>query len=116
MGEDRDILLLKSIAKEIVEHIWMTEFYNDAEDYILYEDAERRVPRSEDEIKQINAELTRLKNDVVDEVVEDFITSNLGSVEDIVESYEELREICHGKFSENRRAMWDVIKPELPPE
>lgn len=115
MSEDRDILLLKSVAKEIIEHVWKTEFYNDAEDYISYEDGERKeVLRSEEEIEQINSELSRLKNDLVDEIVEDFINNGINSMEDIAKSYDKVREICYKRFEEYRRQLWDVIRPEFP--
>lgn len=115
MSEDRDILLLKSVAKEIIEHVWKTEFYNDAEDYILYQDPQRkRVPRPEEEIEQINSELSMLKDDLIDEIVEDFIADGINSMEDITKSYEKVREICYKRFGEYRRQLWNVIKPEFP--
>ena len=115
MSEDRDTLLLRSVAKEIIEHIWKTEFYNDAEDYILYEDGERKeVLRPEEEIEQINSELSRLKNDLIDEIVEDFINNGINSMEDIAKSYDKVRDICYNRFEEYRRQLWDVIRPEFP--
>jgi hypothetical protein len=115
MSEDPDILLLKSVAKEIIEHVWKTEFYNDAENYILYKDPRRkRRPRSEDEIRQIDSELSRLKNDLVDEIAEEFNSNGINSMEDITESYEKVSEICYKKFEEHRRRLWDVIKPGFP--
>ena len=117
MSEDRDILLLKSVATTMIEHIWKTEFYNDAEDRILYRRAERRkVSRPEEEIETIHSELSILKNDLVDEIVEDFKTNGINSMEDITASYEKVREICHNRFAEYRRHFWDVIGPEFPSE
>lgn len=93
MSEDPDILLLKSVAKEIIEHIWKTEFYNDAENYILYKDSRRKkIPRPEDEIRQIDSELSRLKNDLVDEIVEEFNLNGINSMEDITKSYGKVAE------------------------
>jgi hypothetical protein len=114
VSEDRDILLLQSVAKEIIENIWKTEFYNDAEDYILYRDAKRKkVARSEEEIEQINSELSRLKNDLIDEIVEDFVSNGINSMEDITKSYEKVREICYNRFGVYRRHLWDVVKPRF---
>jgi len=115
MSEDPDILLLKSVAKEIIAHIWKTEFYNDAENYILYEDSRlKKKPRSEDEIRWIDSELSRLKNDLVDEIAEEFNANGINSMEDITKSYGKVREICYKKFEEHRRRFWDVIKPGFP--
>lgn len=115
MSEDPDILLLKSVAKEIIAHVWKTEFYNDAENYILYEDSRlKKKPRSEDEIRWIDSELSRLKNDLVDEIAEEFNANGINSMEDITKSYGKVREICYKKFEEHRRRFWDVIKPEFP--
>lgn len=115
LSEDRDIRLLKSVAKEIVEHIWKNEFYNDAEEDILHQDVDgKKVPRSEEEIEQITSELGRLKNDLIDEIVEDFINESINSMEDIVDSFEKIRKICYGRFGDYRRRLWDVVKPGFP--
>jgi hypothetical protein len=114
VSEDRDILLLKSVATEIIENIWKTEFYNDAEDYVLYRDAEgKKVPRSEEEIEQINSELSRFKNDLIDEIVEDLGSNGINSMEDIRNSFEKVREICYRQFGTYRRHLWDVVKPRF---
>jgi len=112
MSHDRDTLLLKSVAKDMIEHIWKTEFYNDAEDYILYRDPKtRETHRRDDEIDEINLELNRLKDDLIDEIVEDLITNKISSMEDIAKSYEKVREICHSRFGDYRRKLWNVVKP-----
>jgi vacuolar-type H+-ATPase subunit I/STV1 len=114
MSEDRDILLVKSVAKDIIEHIWKTEFYNDAEDYILYRDSKtKKNPRPEKEIEEIDSELSRLKNDLIDEIVEDLTGSGINSMEDITKSFEKVKEICYKRFGKYRRQLWDVTKSEL---
>ena len=114
MSEDRDILLVKSVAKDIIEHIWKTEFYNDAEDYVLYRDSKtKKDPRPEKEIEEINSELSRLKDDLIDEIVEDLTGNGINSMEDITRSFEKVKEICYNCFGKYRRQLWDVVKPEL---
>lgn len=111
MSEDRDILLLESVAKDIIELIWKTEFYNDAEDYILYSDGKRKKhSRTEDEIEQINSELSGLKNDLIEEIVEDLTANGINSMEQITKSHEKVREICYEHFGEYRRHFWNVVK------
>lgn len=112
-----DALLLKGIAADLIEPIWRGEFYNDVEDSILYHDPEiRSNPRSEDEIDTIEAELSRLKNDLIDEIVEDLVEKGISTIDDIRGSYKEVQEICHKRFGEYRRRFWNVVEPELPPE
>jgi hypothetical protein len=114
MSEDRDILLVKSVAKDIIEHIWTTEFYNDAEDYVLYRDPKiKKDPRPEKEIEEIISELSRLKDDLVDEIVEDLTGNGINSMEDITGSFEKVKDICYNRFGKYRRQLWDVVKPEL---
>lgn len=117
MSQADDTLLLKGIAADLIEPIWKAEFYNDAEDYIIYEDPDQKKNhRSENEIEQISSELFRLRNDLIDEIVEDLIAANITKIEDVMRSHTRVRKICHKGFAKYRRRLWNVIKPELPAE
>jgi len=115
VSESDDTLLLKAAAAELIEQIWKAEFYNDVENYIMYKDPKKKKnPRPEREIEQILSELDRLKNDLIDEIVEEMHEKNIIKFEDIIQSYEAVRKICHECFANYRRRLWDVVKPELP--
>ena len=114
---NHDTLLLKGIAADLIEPIWQSEFYNDVEDHILYRDPEdKKNPRSEEEIGKIESELNRLKNDLIDEIVEDLLEKNISTIEDIRRSYKDVQKICHERFGNYRRRLWNVVKPELSSE
>lgn len=117
MSESGDTLLLRGIAADLIEPIWHAEFYNDVEDYIVYQDGENKTKlRSEDEIEQIKSELNRLKDDLIDEIVEDLLEKKISKIEDITRSYKDVQKICHQRFGDYRRRLWNVVKPELPAE
>ena len=114
---ENDTLLLKGIAADLIEPIWRGEFYNDVENSILYHDPEiRSNPRSFQEIDMIESELSRLKNDLIDEIVEDLVEKGISTLEDVRRSYKEVQEICLERFGAYRRRLWNVVKPELPVE
>jgi len=117
MSEGRDTLLLKGVVGDLIERLWKTQFYNDVEDYILYIDPQTKsTPRSEEEIKQIHSELNRVKEDVVDEIIEDLKANGITKIEDIIREHSKIRNICHERFSQYRRRFWDVIKPGFSAE
>lgn len=117
MNTDRETLLLKAIISIILEPIWKSEFYNDAEDHILYNDPEiKKNPRSESEINQMISELNRIKNDLLDEIVDDFQEKGIVTIEDIAQNEKRVQEICHTRFSRYRRDLWDVVGSEFPPK
>lgn len=114
MSDDRELLLLKGVATDIIEPIWKSEFYNDAEDYIIYKDPENKSnPKSEEEIEQIHSELNRIKEDLVDTIVEDLIEKNIKTIEDIRRDFSIVRDVCYKRFAEFRRRFWDVIRPRF---
>jgi len=116
VSESEDTLLLRGMVADLIEPIWRTEFYNDVEGAITYKDAKKKDPRSEEEIEQITSELDMLKNDLIEEIVEDLRNAKITKVEDIANSYKEVQKICHQGFAKYRRRLWDVVKPALPAE
>lgn len=111
MNDTRETLLLKAVAADLLEIIWKTEFYIDAEDYILYKDPDKKLShRSDEEIKRINSELSRVKNDLIDEIVEIMLEQRIKTFENVAENYDIIREICHKQFGIYRRRFWNVVK------
>jgi hypothetical protein len=114
---DDEARLLKAIAADLVENIWNAEFYNDAENYIIYKNPKKgKDPRPDREVKQIRSELNRLKNDLIDEIAEEFSDAGITKFEDIRQSFQKVQAICHRRFADYRRRLWNVVKPEIPPE
>jgi len=117
MSENGEFLLLKAIAAEVINDLWKSEFYNDAEDYILYRDPQSKTnPKTEEEIDQANQEIARVKDELVDVIVEDFVDNDIKTIGDVTQKYATVREICHKRFGEYRRRLWGAIKPRFSTE
>ena len=111
MSIEHETRLLKAIASNLLEPIWHEEFFVEAEDHILYNDPKtKNNPRNEDEINKIKFELDRLRNDVLDEIVEDLFERGFTSIDKISDNFSLVREIIHRRFGINRRSLWDVIE------
>jgi hypothetical protein len=114
---EQDTLLLKGIAADLIEPIWKAEFYNDAEESIEYLDPkEKTKPRPEVEIRKMMSELNRLKNDLIDEIVEEMLEKKIVTVEDLRRYYKEVQSTCHERFGDYRRRLWNVVEAGFPPE
>ena len=111
MINEHETRLLKAIASNLLEPLWHEEFFAEAENYILYNDPKtKKSPRNENEIKKIKSELDRLRNDVLDEIVEDLFERGFTSIDKISNNFSLVREIIHKRFGVNRRSLWDVIE------
>jgi hypothetical protein len=111
----RSETLLKAQVSILLESIWVTEFYNDAEDHIQYQNPiTKQNPRPEEDITKIVSELQSLKNDILDEIVDDLIRNNIRTFEDISNNYTNVRDICHKRFATYRKELWNVVKTEFP--
>lgn len=110
-----DGTLLKAIASMLLEPIWKSEFYNDAEDYINYYDPRaKRNPRPENEVNRINRELNRIGNDILDEIVDDLQQNSIIKIDNILNNEKLVQQICHTKFSRYRRELWNVVRIKIP--
>ena len=106
-----ETLLIKAIANSLLDPILKNEFYNDAEDYINYEDPKnRQIPRSEAEIQKIENLLKKEKDDILDEVTEKLQAEGFTSFEEISENAGQVRDMIGEEKGEYRRRLWNAIK------
>ena len=106
-----ETLLIKAIASSLLDPILKNEFYNDAEDYINYEDPTTKiVPRSETEIQRMENLLKNEKDDILDEITQQLQAEGFTSFEEISENAQQVRDMIVEEKGEYRRRLWDAIK------
>ena len=103
---------IKAIASALLEPILKNEFYNDAEDYINYEDPDtKQIPRKEEEITKIEDMLRVEKNDILDEITEKLKSEGFTTWDSISKNAMKVRDIIGNEKGEYRRRLWNAIKP-----
>jgi len=123
INNDEESRLLKAVVSTLLIDIWISEFYNDAEDYINFLDPiNKEKPRSERDIKRMEKLVSEEKDNILDEIVEllkenNYLTGDIYKTFTLVtENVDKVRELIDNKFGDYRRRLWNVIKPEFPSE
>lgn len=110
-----DESLLKAIASTLLDNIMKSEFYNDAEDNINFNDPEtKQDPRDENDIEKMESLIEKEKDDILDELVELLKEKGYDEITKITDNVHEVRKIIDEEYKKYRRRSWDAIKSEFP--
>jgi len=75
---------LRAIAKQYIEAMWKAEIYRDFDDLIKFRDGEKRqIPRTQDEINQIETQIEYYASLLLDELIERWNDVGIYSIFDI---------------------------------
>jgi hypothetical protein len=97
---------LRATAEQYIESLWKADIYRDFDELIKFVDGEKReMPRSQEEIEQINKQIEHYASLLADELLERWNDAGIYSLADIrrnPNTYAEHTKICTTAFSRYR--------------